>query len=764
MTYSLNTLVARAISVSMCSTILVACGGGGGDSAVSGNAAATTAATTTAATTTAATTAAATADASMTTTASSIYSGRGAAGQTPGSPTVSPAAPAVPAVPAAQTRLITNVRLENTGTVAQNNVPFSFGQTFAVGHLAKGTALQGRLENGEAVALQIDVKATHADGSVRHAVVSGVVPSLAANAVRTMELLAGGTANNTAAMTPAQLLGKGFTTLFVATIAGVRYEASADTLLKNAKASTWLAGPTANEWEVSAPLTTSSGVAHPHLTARFAIRAYASGQARVDVSIENAWAYEANPQNFTYDAQLMVGGQQVFAQTGLNHYHHARWRKLFWWGGAEPTVNVKHDIAYLLDSRALPNYDRSVQIPETTLANLQKKWNGTNRAPMGVGMSVSYMPQTGGREDLGLLPSWAATYLLSMDKRAKDATLGTADLAGSWSMHYRDKNTGQPISLIDYPYMTILGRSGDTKNKATGKLEAFPYCPASTTCKTPYTHDTSHQPAFAYLPYVVTGDHYYLEELQFWSMYNVFSSNPGYRSNIQGLVKPDQVRGQAWSLRTLAEAAYITPDNDRLKEHFTRVLDSNMDWYNANYTDNPQANKLGVIVDKAIVYNSSLGVGPWQDDFFTSAIGHAAELGFPKAEKLLKWKLQFPVQRMVGEGACFISGAMYSMNVRPTATAPLYNTIGEAFRASVSADVQKLACGSAEMGKQLKLSAGEMTGYSNVVTGYPSNMQPALAYGANYGGANGAKAWSVFMSRSVKPNYANGPQFDVVPR
>ena len=30
-------------------------------------------------------------------------------------------------------------------------------------------------------------------------------------------------------------------------------------------------------------------------------------------------------------------------------------------------------------------------------------------------------------------------YLLSMDKRAKDVMLGTADLAGSWSSHFRDK-------------------------------------------------------------------------------------------------------------------------------------------------------------------------------------------------------------------------------------------------------------------------------------------------------------------------------------
>ena len=48
--------------------------------------------------------------------------------------------------------------------------------------------------------------------------------------------------------------------------------------------------------------------------------------------------------------------------------------------------------------------------------------------------------------------------------------MGTADLAGSWSMHYRDRRTGVPVSLLDYPYMTRIG-AADTLNPATGKRE-----------------------------------------------------------------------------------------------------------------------------------------------------------------------------------------------------------------------------------------------------------------------------------------------------
>jgi hypothetical protein len=57
-----------------------------------------------------------------------------------------------------------------------------------------------------------------------------------------------------------------------------------------------------------------------------------------------------------------------------------------------------------------------------------------------------------------------------------------------------------------------------------------------------------------------------------------------------------------------------------------------------------------------------------------------------------------------------------------------------------------------------------MLGYSNINTGFPSNMQPALAYAASTGNSASA-AWAVFESRSVKPtDWALGPQFAIKPR
>jgi hypothetical protein len=645
----------------------------------------------------------------------------------------------------------------------QQDVPITFGQPFAAGALRAGEGLAGKLADGSTVPLQVDVKARYPDGSVRHAIISAVLPKMEAGSQLAMSLAKAAPAAATAAQPPAALLAKGFSASVSATIEGRQYSASADKLL--AKPVSWLSGPIVQEWLADAPLRDTSGAPHPHLAARFAIRWYpAAGKARVDVTVENDWAYEPSPRNFTYNAAVSVGGKEVYAKQGLTHYHHARWRKVFWWGGT-PQVRVAHDSAYLIASRALPNYDQSVAVNASLLAAMESRWAGPRIEPMGVGLAMQAMPTTGGRADIGLLPGWAAAYLLSMDARAEQMTMGTADLAGSWSMHYRDRNTGLPVSLIDHPYMTILGHLGDTRNPATGKSDAFPACAEPAACATPNTHDVSHEPSFAYLPYLVTGDYYYLEELQFWAMYGVFYSNPGYRQREKGLFQSDQVRAQAWGMRTLGEAAYITPDDHPLKRPFMRFLDANLDWYNAAYTSNPQANRLGALVNgHAFAYFDSTGIAPWQDDFFTSAIGHIAELGFDKARPLLGWKVKYPIARMLERDACWIDGAIYAMKLRASPSAPVFGSVGEAWRASRKPELDGVACGSADMAAALKLKVGEMTGYSSSETGFPSNMQPALAYAADAGGEAGKKAWAVFMARSVKPDYGNGPQFAIVPR
>ena len=683
-----------------------------------------------------------------------------------------PPAPAASAAPRIDGALAT-LSLERTaGTGSATQVPLTFGQAFGPGKLARETRLAARLADGKQIALQVDAKAFHADGSVRHAVISGILPApdakpLAFGLVKSASRAGAEPAPPSAIeATPAALVRTGLTANVRLKIGEKHYGASLERLLAQGKPASWLKGPVAHEWHVSTPLADRNGSEHPHLAARFAVRWYPGlERARVDVTIENNWAYEPAPQNFTYDAEIEVGGKTVYRKEKLTHYHHARWRTLAWWGG-DPALHLRHDSRQLIDSHALPNYDPTVAVKDSALAKSIAAWTGPKTEPMGVGLALPAMPTTGGRGDIGLQPEWAVSYLLSMDPRAKTVTMGTADLAGSWSMHYRDRRTGLPVSLLDYPYMTILGRPTDTRNPATRKFEAFPECASREACRVPHQHDIPHQPTLAYLPSLLTSDHYYLEELQFWAMYDVFSSNPGYRENRKGLLKPEQVRGQAWALRTLAEAAYISPEDHPLKAHFLQIVDSNLDWYNAEYTNNQRANALGFIANGySVLYLEKTAIAPWQDDFFTSAVGRVAELGFSKAAPLLRWKAKYPVSRMIGKGSCWITAAMYAMRVRDTPTSPFYETIGEAFaKTPLRPELAGVPCESTAMASALKLRPGEMTGYASASAGFPSNMQPALAYAADALGEPGKKAWARFMARSVKPDYSIGAQFAIVPR
>ncbi|WP_426319179.1 hypothetical protein [Pseudoduganella sp. R-43] len=693
-----------------------------------------------------------------------------------------------------------SLQVSDTSAQAQAGVPVTVGHVFAKGDVKVGDYFAAAYK-GVSIPVQADVKARHADGSVRHALISTVLPQLAGGETASVQLSTVPWTGPGGGARPDALLASGFSALVRLNIGGVTYSADAAQLLASKPYTSWLSGPLVNEWQVAGPVT-ANGVAHPHLAVRFAIRHYPLagagqfGATRVDVTVENNWAYEPDPKNVTYDAEILVNNQAVYQKAALTHYHHARWRKLFW-AGAEPKVHVKHDIAYLLGTRALPNYDRTVMPSQTALAKMKTDWEAADSGPMAMPLVNKYMPSTGGRPDIGLQHAWAALYILSMDARARQVTNGLGDLAGSWPVHYRDRNTDQVVSIVDYPYVRDQRIGSDSYNPVTKKHEDMPRCTSTEAgaCATPYTPDTAHQPSFAYLPYLLTGDTYYLDELHFWANWNLVTMNPYYRSLSKGLVKGNQVRGQAWSLRTLGHAAYITPDAHPMKPYFNQVLQHNLDFYNTTFAGGA-TNQLGFIDNTATSYavayggptGPNTGVAPWMDDFFTSAVGHLHEMGFAGAEPILTWKARFPIGRMMAGGYCWVDGAVYALMVRPSATSAYFSSFAEAYQAtmrnndgspmvnSTGARYLDQPCGSQaqadwriQADKDAKVwrtpwLAGEMTGYSASSEGYPSNLQPALAMAAATGIPNAREAWNRFASRSVKPNYSERPQFAIVPR
>jgi hypothetical protein len=655
---------------------------------------------------------------------------------------------------------ITDIKVNAASTLtAQLNVPITFGIPFPKGALPSGKVAVLRDPSTQSIIpTQFEIKAKHEDGSARHAIVTAIVPQIGAGAVMSLDLVAAQAALQTP-MDIATLFSKGFTTSVSVTVAGTTYQATLNAVdFQSLKKGTWLTGPLATEGLFKVPLT-ANGSAHPLLHARFYVRAYQGGtSARVGVAIENTNAYTA-PANVTYDLQVQVGGKTVLSQAAVPHYAHSRWYRVFNYG-VQPSVTVSLNPQFLLSSPAVPHYDPNLKIAESAITSWASKWS-TSNGLMQIGPVNAYMPTTGGRPDIGPLPSWNAIHVLTQDSRVFDVAVGTGYQAGSWSMHYRDTDTDLPLSIDRYPYATILGHTGDTVNPATKQAEAFPACASD--CSTPYTSDTAHTPSFAYYPYLITGDYFLMEEMMFWGSYELFEDNPYYRGFADGLVKAGQVRGQAWNLRTYMENAYILPDDHPYKAYFTDKLLKNLAWFDKTYVQNTD-NVLGIITNGyALAYNNGTGMAPWMQHFFTWSIGNAYRMGFTTSKNFLTFLSKYQTSIMTDPSYCWIEASSYTMTVRASSTSPYYTNFGDVYKATVPSNVSGLACGSQEMATALNLKVGEMSGYASATEGYPSNSQPALAIIVDDGMPNAQAAWTQFMSRTVKPDYSTDPVWDIVP-
>src|SRR5690606_21416985 len=149
---------------------------------------------------------------------------------------------------------------------------------------------------------------------------------------------------------------------------------------------------------------------------------------------------------------------------------------------------------------------------------------------------------------------------------------------------------------------------------------------------------TAHHPDFFYVPYMVTGDHFYMESLVLHQRYLAISgvAGPDYRDGRKGLWKAGQTRGQGWMMRTTVHTAYIIPDAHALRYDIEYQLEQNRIWYDTNYlqASGIYKNDFGFIwhgysgVAHSMDGVANVGLPPWMDDFFTSACGRAVELGF----------------------------------------------------------------------------------------------------------------------------------------
>ena len=539
---------------------------------------------------------------------------------------------------------VTSVTVVEKAGVTTANYPMTVSMIFKQGDVASNvTAVVG----GNNLTTQTDVKVRWPDNSVKHALVSFVIPSMPANGSVTVSFNSGGTNANSSYTSKAQLLATDFDARMTITPAGgTATTITARNLLNGiANPEYWIQGQICSEFLIR---DFSQNISN-QLNVQYYVRYYPGWSGfRVDAVVENCWTEYRG--NLTYDFNLLLGNsnpQSVFAKTAFTHNINARWHKVFWQGTTPPAVEVRYNLPYLISTKLLPPYDTSLVVPESTISSAYSGWQGSAHDIMQNGIITVYFPTTGGRQEVGLYPTWAARYLLSMDNRMKEITLNCGDLSGSIPIHLREGNAAKSaknhvMTIDDRP--TVWASWWDyTYQDAADKLPA-PVGPTTTE----WTVDNSHQAAFACIPYLVTGDFYYLEEMYFWGAWDLADSNHAYRSDAQGLIN-DQTRGDAWAIRNISDAASLAPDTQTLeKNYFTNKTNNNINnWINryittGNYPsihywqDQSNIGADGGRPDGDLVTTCRYYTSTWMDDFVLTVLTHMKDVGW-NTSSLVDW-------------------------------------------------------------------------------------------------------------------------------
>lgn len=417
-----------------------------------------------------------------------------------------------------------------------------------------------------------------------------------------------------------------------------------------------LRGPVAVEYTIVTPFIEKvSGKEHPQLTARIHARfAQDPTGDRHDVALENNWTFQPNSGNLVYDSKISRGGKVVRSQPAFTHYHHARWHTLVRPQGA-PQVRLVHNMPYFFASHATWNYALDLDIPESVLAEEAARLAKRSNDPMDGAFITPYFPTTGGRPEIGPLPRWTALYLITQDERARASMLANADAAATIPIHYRDKDTDNPVDLDRHPGIAL--RIGQAKGRDA--------LPPTNPAETPWTPDTAHQGSFAFIPYLVTGDRYYLDETLFWASWNLAAMNPDYREQAKGLIHANEIRGQAWALRSISEATYALPDKDPQQRYYRNILRENLKWYVERYPNNPMPDAVSPL--GAMEQGDKFGqTAPWQNDFMALVVGLIAQRRDTQAKTYFDWLSRFTVGRFTHEeeGFCRFRAPGYWIRIR----------------------------------------------------------------------------------------------------
>jgi hypothetical protein len=285
-----------------------------------------------------------------------------------------------------------------------------------------------------------------------------------------------------------------------------------------------------------------------------------------------------------------------------------RWRQVAWTGGAEADIVPDFEPSY--QAQVLPRV-------LSTVDNRSYNLSGANYDLMGGPNPYGYpafsygemtpdMAAGGGRAEIGALNWWEAVYLVHKTKNQRSTVLRNGDLSGAWSNHLA-KPDGTMIKLGDPGYDPAQwwwdGRASAGNrplaplNPATnfqGAREGLSSDTDTGSVGLPSRYNEEHVPTPMFVPYLLTGDRYYVDQAKFWATSVILHTGPGWqatdpvnfpgwkrgRSGATGneriLDGTGMTREFGWPLRLVGWSAWMIPDDDGDKGYLVQTVQNNL--------------------------------------------------------------------------------------------------------------------------------------------------------------------------------------------
>jgi len=606
--------------------------------------------------------------------------------------------------PAGAQPLVSNtITISETSGATQMNRVVSVARPFRQGEIPEFAFASS---NGVPIVTQCDVKARWPDRSVKFAIVSFVIPELRGDDSATVQFGNRAGTPEGGFLTHEDMLGPDYD--FDATIemtgAATMQKVSARAMLSRGHWRYWLKGPvvTAIILDDRTPSRTydtdfgdGSKALHPIFEAWFSP---SSRAVDIGYTIENTWA-SGDPskgmRDLTYGLVLKSGHTAPRIESAhptMTHIGKSRWHKRHTLGPLPGTVRIDHNIRYLVTTRAVPNYDTALRIPESLIAAKYGEWLKAPKRLDGdaqaVGNYSHELSAAGAQDWIGLLTTWDTIYLLTMDERMREMVLGNADLAGRIPWHFREADASAGTGhYFDRPSSGSVDTHGRVVSVNARRTVSLWDLSTRSDCGSTYRPDRintglvtgdgwrttrDHMPDTAYVAYLLTGRYYYLEELQYLAAFIVahrtgcYSDTEAYhRQGHRGYLNDSQLRGDAWGFRTLAYAAFLSPDGTPEKAYFEDKLRNNIaawegehdvplsdparaadwTWARRHWLDPQGVSPLGIWRDRSVLFVQpplytngrikSAGSG-WEEHFLVVALGMAKGFGYP-TDNLLRF-------------------------------------------------------------------------------------------------------------------------------